>query len=465
MSEPTELDLSRPRKVHVVAIGGAGMSAIAMVLHQLGHEVRGSDLADGPGLGLLRAAGVDVRVGHHADQLADAELVVVSTAVPSDNPEVVEAHRRGVPVLGRVEVLSALARHQPLLSVSGTHGKTTTTSMLAVVMQSAGTDPSFIVGAHVPALGAAAAAGGGRYLVLEADESDASFLAGPRHGALVTNVEADHLEFWGGWDALQAGFADFVGGTDGPVVVCLDDPGSAALAHFDSVVGYGRSSGASYRIASLEGSSSGSEVQLVTPQGAVTMRVRVPGLHNALNAAGAVALAVEVGVDPSLAASGIGEYTGAARRFDRRGAIGGVDFVDDYAHLPTEVRAAISAGRSGGWDRVVVTFQPHRYSRTEALWQEFAAAFADADELILTEIYAAGESPREGVSGRLLVEAVERGGGPAPVWCPELGDAADHLASTLRPGDLCLSLGAGDVTNLADMVAARWNPGSDEQHA
>ncbi len=448
-------DLGQPRRVHLVAIGGAGMSAIATVLAELGHDVRGSDLVHGAALERLRSLGVRVRVGHDRRFVGDADLVVASTAVAADNPEVVEARERGIPVLRRVDVLSALAREQPLLSVSGTHGKTTTTSMLAVALRAAGEDPSFIIGAEVPALGAAAAAGRGPHLVLEADESDATLLAGPRAGALVTNIEPDHLEFWGGWEQLCAGFTEFVVGTDGPVVVCVDDAGSAPLARLDGVIGYGLADAADHRIMSLDTNAHGSRIQLRTPRGDLSLRVGVPGLHNARNAVGAVALAVESGVDPDSVAAGIGRYSGAARRFERRGSSGGVDFVDDYAHLPTEVRAAIEAGRSGGWRRVVVTFQPHRYSRTEALWPEFAEVFAEADELLLTDIYPAGEAPREGITGRLLVDAVAQGAGPHPAWCPDLDAAADRLAELLRPGDLCLSLGAGDVTRLADLVQAR----------
>jgi len=443
----TPPDLGRPRRIHLVAIGGAGMSAIATVLAEEGHDVRGSDLVGGPTLDRLRSLGIVVRVGHDAGHVGDAELVVVSTAVAADNPEVGEAERRGLPVLRRIDVLSAFAHRQPLLSVSGTHGKTTTSSMLAVALRSAGADPSFIIGAEVPALGAAAAAGSGRHLVLEADESDGSFLAGPRAGALVTNIEPDHLEFWGGWDELNSGFTDFVVGTGGPVVVCADDAGSAPLAALDGVVSYGTTATADHRIMSVEPLAGGSRIGLRTRGGdELRLSVGVPGLHNARNAVGAVALAIEVGEDPTSVAAGVGDYSGAARRFERRGSVGGVDFVDDYAHLPTEVRAAIEAGRSGGWQRVVVTFQPHRYSRTESLWRDFAGSFADADELVLTEIYPAGETPREGVT---------EGSGRTPTWCPDLDAAADHLAAMLRPGDLCLSLGAGDVTRLADLVQAR----------
>lgn len=447
-------DLGSPRRIHLVAIGGSGMSAIATVLVQQGHSVRGSDLVGGETVDRLRSFGVEVHVGHDAAHLGDAELVVASTAVPAENPELVEARRRDLPVLRRYDVLRALARRQPLLSVSGTHGKTTTSSMLATVLHAAGADPSFIVGAEVVGLGAAGA-GAGPNLVLEADESDASFLAGPRAGAVVTNVEPDHLEFWGGWEQLVRGFAEFVEDTDGPVVVCADDPGAAVFAGRRGVVTYGAEPSADYLVRSLVTSSGGSRVVLAAPGGDLGLEVRVPGRHNALNAVAAAALAMELGVDPSVVVAGIDAYSGTARRFEPRGSVGGIDFVDDYAHLPTEVRAAVEAGRGGEWRRVVVVFQPHRYSRTEALWSEFAGAFAGSDVLVLTEIYPAGEAPRAGVSGRLLVDAVRGGGGPEPIWCPGLDDAASRLADLLEPGDLCLTLGAGDVTSLADRVIER----------
>ncbi|MFM7062308.1 MAG: UDP-N-acetylmuramate--L-alanine ligase, partial [Actinomycetes bacterium] len=378
---PDAPDLSSPRQVHVVAAGGAGMSAIATVLAQAGHTVTGSDAVDGPALRHLEAEGVRVQVGHDAAAVAGAELVVVSTAVADDNPEVVAARACGILVLSRRELLPGLAALQPFLSVAGTHGKTTTSSMLAVALTSAGLEPSFLVGAEVAALGASAGHQSGRYLVLEADESDATFLAGPRAGALVTNLEPDHLEFWGGWDALEAGFVEFLDGTDGPRVVCADDPGSAALEPLAGVpvTTYGTSPGATHRLVGLELGPAGSTFRLDGPAGGVPVALTVPGLHNARNAAGALALAVELGVDPAAAAAGLGAYTGVARRFEHRGEVQGITFVDDYAHLPTEVRAALAAGRSGGWDRVVAVFQPHRYSRTELLGAAFGPCFGDAD--------------------------------------------------------------------------------------
>ncbi len=465
-SEATPPRLEVPRRIHVVAAGGAGMSGIATVLAQQGHTVTGSDQSDGAALERLRELGVEVHVGHDAAHVGDAELVVISTAVAQDNPEVVAARRRGIPVLRRIDLLPALARRQPFVSVSGTHGKTTTTSMLATALVGAGEDPGYLIGAPVAALGGAAAHGQGRWFVLEADESDGSFLAGPRAAALVTNIEADHLEFWGGWDELVAGFEQFLRTTEGPTVVCADDPVAAEVGRRVGAASYGVHPDATHRIVDLALDSDGATFSLVTPSGTAEVTVAVPGLHNALNAAGALTVAERLGVDPATAAEALGRYTGVARRFERRGHRGGVDFVDDYAHLPTEVRAALAAGRSGGWQRVVATFQPHRYSRTQALWNEFADAFVDADVLVLTEIYAAGEAPRPGVGGELLVQAVTAAHPDRDVrWAPGLDDAAALLADELRPGDLCMSIGAGDVTTLPDRVLDRLPPEAAEPDA
>lgn len=453
------VDLGSSRRVHLVAIGGAGMSAIATVLVGRGHRVTGSDAVASATTARLVGLGVDVSIGHAADHVGDAELLVVSSAVADDNAEVVAARQRGVPVLGRRALLDALAATTPLVSISGTHGKTTTTSMTAVALRGAGLDPSFIIGAEVPALGCAAHAGADPVLVLEADESDASFLAAPRRAALVTNVEADHLEFWGGWEQLLDGFDRFLAGTDGPRVVCADDATARALGDRHGAVSYGCSPDATYRIVDLRCDPTGSSFTLSGPTDSVDVGLAMPGEHNALDAAGAVVLCAELGHDVRAAAAGLAGFRGAARRFDRRGSRGGVDLVDDYAHLPTEVRAVLSAGRAGGWERVVAVFQPHRYSRTEALWSDFADAFDDADVLVLTGIYPAGEAPRPGVSAELLRDAIRaRTPGLELRWCPTLDEVADELVGLLRPGDLCLTIGAGDVTRVPDLVLDRLDP-------
>jgi UDP-N-acetylmuramate--alanine ligase len=450
------LDLSRPRAVHLVAVGGAGMSGIATLLAQSGHRVTGSDVADTPVLERLRGLGVTTWVGHDPAHVGDVDVVCASTAVADDNPELVAARERGIPVLRRRDLLPALAAVTPLVSVAGTHGKTTTTSLLVVALRGAGEDPAFLTGAPVPALGGAAAWRPGRWFVLEADESDGSFLSGPRAAALVTNIEPDHLEFWGGWDRLRDAFRDFLADTDGPCVVCADDPVAAELGAAAGARTYGTDPDADHRVQDLELGPDGATFTLVGPAGAVAVRLPVPGLHNALDAAGALAVVAELGLDVAAAAHALESFTGVARRFERRGEAGGVTVVDDYAHLPTEVRAALAAGRSGGWDRVVAVFQPHRYSRTAALWEDFGDAFADADLLVLTGIYAAGEAPRPGVTGKLLVDAVlDRHPWRSLAWMPTLDDVVAYLGTELRSGDLLMTVGAGDVTTVGDRVLER----------
>ncbi|MEI7887085.1 MAG: UDP-N-acetylmuramate--L-alanine ligase [Actinomycetes bacterium] len=480
--EPADLipDLTRPRRIHVVAAGGAGMSALATVLVQQGHHVTGSDQVQSEALKRLSDQGVQTFVGHAAEHVHGSEFLVVSTAVGAQNVELREAERLGIAILRRKDLLPALALLQPFISISGTHGKTTTSSLLTVALMGAGAHPSFLIGASVTSLGVAAAHQSGKHFVLEADESDGSFLAGPRAAALITNIEPDHLEFWGSWEELLEGFRRFLDATTGPRVVCADDPVAAGLGSEFGAVSYGLSEAASYRMTDLQLGSRSCSFTLLLPQSnnsaeravegistdspllesvqqvsvqQVSVHLAVPGLHNATNAAGALALVAELGYPIQAAAEGLRSYSGVSRRFEQRGSAAGVQFVDDYAHLPTEVRAALAAGRSGDWNRVVAVFQPHRYSRTQALWQEFAEAFGDADLLVLTEIYPAGEEPRGGVTGRLLVDAVSAAHPDAKVvWCPELSEAATYLGAELVAGDLCMSIGAGDVTGIADLV-------------
>lgn len=438
------------------------MSAIATVLVQAGHDVSGTDARDTPNLAALRIAGVDVAVGHDARAVRGAEVVVVSSAVPADNVEVAAAHAAGLPVMSRREFLPAMAARQPLLSVTGTHGKTTTSSMLAVALRATGTPISWLIGAPVPSLGSAAEYNDGPWMVLEADESDGSFMAHPREGAVVTNLEEDHLEYWGDWDSLRRAFAEFIEGTDGPVVVCADDPGSGALleARHDgrASVTYGTGD-VKYAVADLRVSGRWSLFDLVAPSGRHPVRLQLPGRHNALNATGALALVSELGLDLRSAIGGLESHTGVQRRFERRGSAGGVEVVDDYAHLPTEVVAALEAGSARTTGRLVVVFQPHRYSRTQALWRDFAESFDSADVLVLTDIYSAGETPREGVSGKLIHDAVaarrrDTGSLPPPVWAPTLDDVAGVLDEILHEGDLLMTVGAGDVRDVGDVVLA-----------
>ena len=447
------LDLSRPLVVHIVAIGGTGMSAIAEVLHAMGHRVSGTDLRASTTLSRLGGLGVTVGVGHDPRLVpADVDVVAISTAVPDSNPEVVAARRRGVPVLSRSEVLTAITRLRRTVAVAGTHGKTTTSGLLAAALTSAGLDPSFVVGGTLTGLGTGARWAGGGWLVVEADESDGTFLDLSAEVALVTSVEADHIEHYGDFDHEVDAFRRFLAGARGGCVVCADDPVAASLGAAVGAVTYGFDPGADLRVAGYVGGRAGSVFRLVD-RGAELGEVRLAlaGRHNARNAAGAMAAALAVGAPADGALAGIDGFTGIGRRSQIRGERDGVTFVDDFAHLPGEVAPALAAARDGSWDRIVCVFQPHRYSRTEALWADFADAFVDADVLAVTELYPAGEAPRPGVSGRLVADAVRSAHPSARVeWLPDRAGLVSFLKRELRPGDLCLTLGAGDLPTLPD---------------
>jgi UDP-N-acetylmuramate--alanine ligase len=450
----TAVDLSQPRTVHIVGIGGAGMSAIAIVLANMGHTVTGSDLKDGRALARVRLVGVDARVGHGAEHVTDAvDAVVVSTAIPASNPEVVEANRRGIPVLRRAEALRALVATRRGIAVAGSHGKTTTSSMLALVLRAAGWQPSFVIGGEVNEVGTNAAYDDGEWFVVEADESDGTFLELAPEAAIVTNVEPDHIDHYGSFERLERAFEEFLRAPTGPRVVGIDDPGAAALAaRVDGLVTYGWADGAHYRVTGYEGRRDGSRFDLEHDGTVIgTIELPVPGRHNASNAVAATALALEIGVPFEAAAAALRGFGGVARRFQFRGEVDGVTIVDDYAHLPGEVAAMIRAAREGDWPRVVVVFQPHRYSRTARLWRDFADAFRDADALVLTDVYPAGESPRPGVSGRLVLQAVLDAHPSLPVaYLPRRAEVVAHALRWARPGDLVLTLGAGDLTTVSD---------------
>lgn len=449
-----------PRRYHVVGIGGAGMSAIATALVGLGHQVTGSDLKESPVVDRARALGIRVFIGHDPDQVGDAEAVALSTAIPPSNPELQEAQRRGLQIFNRAQVLAGICATKRTIAVAGSHGKTTSSSMLALILRQAGWKPSFIIGGDLNEVGSGAVWEEGEWLVVEADESDGTFLHLPREAGLLTSVEPDHLEYWGGEDQLVEGFRGFLAGVTDLRVVCVDDEGAAAVATDLGVTTYGTAPSADFRVSEVTLWGTAAEFQ-ARFRGGETMSVNlpVPGLHNVMNAAGAMALAMELGVDGSDAVAAIGRFGGVARRMEFRGERDGVTFIDDYAHLPSEVASAISAARAGEWERVVVVFQPHRYSRTASLAHSFERSFDEADVVVVTDIYSAGEAPRPGVSGKLIVDAVAAGAGgpsarrrgrqPKIVWLPSRLDVVDWMRANLRAGDLCLTLGAGDVTTLA----------------
>lgn len=449
------VDLTTPKNVHIIGIGGAGMAAIAEVLHGMGHSISGSDLSDSAVMDRLRELGIDAVVGHDAGNVRDPDVVARSTAIPDTNVEVVDVRERGGKVLRRSELLGAMTRLRSCAAVAGTHGKTTTSSMLAVIARQAGADPSFIIGGEVTELRTGARWGDGEWFVVEADESDGTFLELGHTVGLVTNVEPDHLEYYGDEANMRAAFAEFISASR-VAVVCADDAGASELAVSSNVVTYGASEHATYRMADIERSSEATTFDLYRASFLLgRLRVPMPGLHNARNATGATAAAMEMGLPFRAAQAGLANFGGVGRRFDPRGSAAGVTFVDDYAHLPTEVMAALDAAVDTRHERVVAVFQPHRFSRTEALWEEFEGVFDAADLLILTDIYAAGEKPRPGVTGSLIVEAVERREGHPPiVYHADRASLAQEVVRHLRPGDICLTLGAGDLVELPDEAQA-----------
>jgi UDP-N-acetylmuramate--alanine ligase len=443
------VDLRVPQRVHVVGVGGAGMSAIATVLATMGHRVSGSDLRASPALERLRAAGIDVAVGHRADNVGEVDVVTISTAVPATNPEVVAATEHGIPVLRRAEVLAAICATRRTVAVAGTHGKTTTSSMLALVLVEAGLHPSFIVGGELNEIGTGALWDDGEWMVVEADESDGTFLELPTEIGIVTSVEPDHLEHDGGADGLLGAFDRFIGGARS-ALVCADDAGAARLGAAHDATTYGVAEGADYRMVDVERQRASTSFGVEHEGRRVAdVRLPVPGLHNARNACAALVAGVLVGADPEAASRALARYAGVARRFQFRGERHGVTYIDDYAHLPTEVAAALDAAADGGWPRIVCVFQPHRYSRTAALWRGFADAFDAADVLVVTDVYGAGEAPRPGVTGKLVVDAVlEAHPEQRLAYLPSRADLVPYLRRVLRPGDLCLTLGAGDLTSV-----------------
>ena len=450
---PPTVDLAAPRRIHVVGAGGSGMSAIATVLLAMGHRVSGSDLASSAALDRLASLGAAVAVGHVPENVGDAEALAVSTAVPPDNPEVVEARRRGIPVLRRAEVLAGIVAARRAVGVAGTHGKTTTSAMLVSVLIEAGLRPSFLVGGRLHEVGTGAAWDAGEWLVVEADESDGTFLELPLEAAIVTSVEPDHLESYGGsFDAVVDAFGRFLAGVPGPKLVCADDAVAAGLAAAHGAVTYGTAEGADWRMTEVTGGRDGVRFA-VQHDGRRFGEVElpVPGLHNARNACAALVAGLGLGAGFEAAARALGRFRGVARRFQVRGERDGVTLVDDYAHLPGEVRAVLAAAREGRWRRIVCVFQPHRYSRTQSLATQFAHAFDDADTLVVTDVYPAGEAPRPGVTGKLVVDAVLDARPTARVaYLPDRRDWAPYVRRVARPGDLCITLGAGDVSRLHD---------------
>jgi UDP-N-acetylmuramate--alanine ligase len=454
------------RRVHFIGIGGVGMSGIAEVLHNLGYSVSGSDRASTPVTKRLDQLGVTVFQGHDADHIVDADVVVTSSAIGEDNVELKAARERRIPVVPRAEMLGELMRFRRGIAIAGTHGKTTTTSLTASVLAEAGYDPTFVIGGQLNSAGANARLGTGEYLVAEADESDGSFLMLSPIMAVVTNIDVDHLENYGGdFDRVRQAFADFLHRLPfyGMAVLCIDDPEVAQLSRevARSVITYGIDNDeADVRALNVrqEGFEMHFDLQLPGRAKPLPMRLNLPGRHNVLNAMAAAAIGWQLGVDETALVGALASFQGVGRRFHRRGELaldeGSVLLIDDYGHHPSEIRAVFEAVR-GGWSerRMVVAFQPHRYSRTRDLMDDFARVLCEADVLVLTEVYPAGEKPIPGADGRALARAVRARGKVDPVLVEHPREFAKALPALLRDGDLLLLLGAGDIGSTAAALA------------
>ena len=440
------------RRLHMVGIGGAGMSALAAIAYAWGAEVDGCDTAESEYTRRLERFGIHVARCHDRAHLEEGTDVVVSSAVPSDADEVLEARVRGLPVMHRSELLAEMVAARRSICVGGAHGKTTTTAMIAFGAARLGFDPTWLVGGDVPQLGGNAGPGGSELLVAEADESDGSCALLRPQIALVTNIELDHHDRFESENDLRALFAAWVASVPADGVVLLGDG-----VDLDAVAprgSFGFDERADWRITAFEGNGGGSRFWLRVPSAPpVRVELALPGRHNAQNAAGAVAALVAVGASPADAAAALRDFEGAGRRFERRGSVAGAEIVDDYAHHPTEVAAAIDAARAQSPARVVVCFQPHLYSRTAALAARFGEALAGADEAVVTEIYGAREQPVEGVTAKLVVDALaERRPGMPLAYEPTLEEAADYLRARMRSGDMVLTVGAGDVRRVGDLL-------------
>ncbi|MFQ6131135.1 MAG: UDP-N-acetylmuramate--L-alanine ligase [Armatimonadota bacterium] len=452
--------LSRRDPIHFIGIGGVGMSAIASVLLEMGYQISGSDIRPTHRTERLARAGARVAMGHRPENLDTPGLVVYNTAIPDTNVELRLARELNLPVLHRADMLSAITADQHRIAVAGTHGKTTTTSMLSVIFAEAGLDPTMVVGGDVKQFGTNGRLGRGDYAIVEACESDRSFLKLLPCSQVITNVEAEHLDVHKSLSTVVEAFVEFVSGAspDGFVVGCHDCPVVRAI--MDRIprnyLSYGLAPEADFSARDIALNGRGASLDLVKGGRAVgRVRLEVPGRHNVLNALAALAAADACGVPLDAAITALGHFVGAQRRFDVITEADGILIVDDYGHHPTEIRATLEAARAGFPDRrIVAVFQPHLYSRTQLFLDEFGAAFADADVVIINEIYAAREAPRDDISGRHLFEAVRRNEPGKPVeYIPEKDDIAGYLLAHSRPGDLVMTIGAGDIREVAHQLA------------
>ena len=451
------IDLSQARHCHVVGIGGPGMSPLAFVLKGKGLRVTGSDLRESDTTLALAASGIDVTIGHNAALVHDASVVTYSTAIPLTNIEIAEAVQQSIPVRHRSGMLASLCAVTDAIGVAGTHGKTTTSALLTHILVEAGRDPSCIIGAEVPGLVVGARVGATSLFVLESDESDGTLDVLPLSHLIVTNVDVDHLDYFGTFEDVQECFIDAVNRTTGHVVLNCDDPGSlpvvAAGRTRGNLTTFGYSADAMLRIVSIQQLSDGLSIEFTDGRSMGRAVLPLLGMHNAMNCAAAIAMAQHLGVSLDDACQAVGSFRGVRRRFTERGDFNGALLVDDYAHLPAEIEAALQAARSHSrtTGRVVAVFQPNRFHRIAAMADSYADCFAQADTVVITDVYASGTERIEGVTGELVVDAIRQQHPESHVvWAPQRHDIVSAVGSMLQPGDICVSMGCGDIETFPD---------------
>lgn len=444
--------------MHFIGIGGAGMSSLAQVFIDLGYEVSGSDIKESANTRQLIQAGAIVSIGHSAKNIEGADTVIVSSAIRDDNPELSAANKAGTLVLQRAQLLAKLMEEKKGIAIAGTHGKTTTTSMAAVMMEEAGLDPTYLIGGELNDIGSGAKHGRGEFVVAEADESDASLLNLKPTYAVVTNIEADHLDFYASIEEIKDVFVDFINSLpqDGLAILCIDSPGVVDILPRvnRNYVTYSVKGEADFKATDIEPWQSGSKFTVW--QGGKnlgSLEISSPGLHNVGNALAVITIGIAVGVPFARAAAGVSSFTGVRRRFQKKGTARNVTVVDDYAHHPSEVAATLQAAKAGEWERVITVFQPHRYSRTSFLHEDFGRVFKDADAVIITDVYSAGEEPLPGVDGKLIVDSIlETEPYKDVAYFPKKSDISDYVAGRLSGGDILLTMGAGDIGALGEEV-------------